>query len=103
MYKDIKYLPYPNVCYGHFCYSLRRYKQTIEKVVLYRKHNIHGRLISQITIYTHDKNKTLIPHDFRLYDDDYVWFLNELAEDFPEVPLEDLSNEKDKLVKSDAE
>ncbi len=103
MYSELEKLNHPEICYGFLCYKMRLFHEKLDKVTLFRKHNNRGRLISQIVAYTHDSNDTVRTQIFRLYDDDYIWLLNAITEDFPDVPFEDLSDEKDKLVKHNAE
>lgn len=101
MFSDLEKLTHPEVCYGFLCYKMRLFKEKMDKVTLYRKHNSRGRLISQITVYLHDTSHNLHSIVFRLYDDDYLWLISAITEDFPEVAFQDLSDEKDK-VKQDA-
>ena len=97
---DIKELKKKDRCEIAYLYLISYiclYRLKIEKISLYRKHNAKDRLISNIIVYVSDPSETLRHLYFRLFDADYVFFLNYIAQDFPELPIEDLTDEADKI------
>lgn len=100
-YKEIEKMDRCDVAYLYAISSMRLYRRTIEKMTLYRKPNNKGRYIANISIYFSDPANNTHTQYFKLYDDEYIWFLNAIAQDFPEVHLEDLTPENYKLVKTE--
>jgi len=85
------------VAYLSMLCNLVRFKQRIDKITLYRKRNEKGRYVANITCYLCDIYNNIHPFYVRLFDEEYLWFLCAVADDFPEVELEDLTAEKDKV------
>lgn len=100
-YKEIEKMDRCDVAYLLTISGMRLYKRTIEKITLYRKPNNKGRYVSSIGIYTSDPGNNTHTLFFRLYDDEYIWFLNAITHDFPEVQLEDFTEEKYKLMQTE--
>ena len=101
-YKELETMDRCDVAYIYAISSMRLYSRKIEKVTLYRKPNNKGRYVSTIGIYFSDSSDNTHTQYFKLYDDEYIWFLNAISNDFPTVPLEDLTEEKYKVVKTKA-
>lgn len=77
------------------------YKESLEKVALIRKKNTKGRYFSLITCYLTDVSGNIHAEKFRLYDEEYLWFLCAIQEDFEDVEVIDLTAEEDKVVKDE--
>lgn len=88
------------VAYNILLCKLAFYKEQLERVTLVRKHNERGTLISCIVCYLTDKGGTMHTEKYRLYNDDYLWFITALEQDFPEIPFEDLTREEDGMVEA---
>lgn len=97
-YKEVEKMDRCDAAYLFTICSMRLYRRTIEKVTLYGKSNAKGRYVASIGIYFSDPSNNTHTLCFKLYDEEYIWFLNSLAHDFPEVPLEDLTEKKQKSV-----
>ncbi len=102
-YKEIEKEDRCEVAYLYLIAKMRLYREKLEKVTLYRKVNKNGRYVSNITCYISDNTEDIKTLFFRLYDEEYLWFLCAVQEDFPEVAFEDLTPEKYKLVKTGGE
>lgn len=87
------------VAYNLLLCKMIIYKEQLEKVTLYRRHNKNGRLLADVVCYLTDNSGNTHVEKFRLYDDEYLWILTAFEQDFPEVDFEDLTADKDKLVK----
>lgn len=99
-YAELKKEERCEVAYLYMLCNLHLYKQKLEKITLYRKRNDKGRYVASITCYLADSNNNLHTLYFRLYDEQYLWFMCAVAEDFPEIAFEDLTPEEFKLVKT---
>ena len=100
-YKELEKMDRYNAAYLYTISRMRLYRRTIEKITLYRKPNSKGRYVSSISIYFSDPAENTHTQYFKLYDDEYIWLLNAIAHDFPEVQIEDLTEERYKVVKTD--
>ena len=92
-YKESENMELSEIAYLYLISNLRLFNQHLEKMTLYRNKNRSGQIVSSITCYLAGKGKNFHTLYFRLYDDDYLWFLNSIAHDFPNVNLIDLSEE----------
>lgn len=99
-YKNIEKEDRCEVAYLYLISKVRLYNEKLEKVTLFRKPNSYGRYVSNITCYISDSGNNIKTLFFRLYDEEYLWFMCAVAEDFPEVAFEDLTPEEYKLVKT---
>ena len=72
------------------------YQEQLQKLTLYRKHTASGRLVSIITVYLIDRNNCIHSNAFKLWDDDYLWLITALEQDFPDAEMIDLTAEEDK-------
>lgn len=98
-FSEIKDKQRCEIAYLYLLCNLQLFKQRVEKITLYRKKNDKGRYVSSITCYLADKENNLHTIFFRLYDDDYLWFLCAVQEDFSDTEFEDLTPEEFKIVK----
>lgn len=86
--------------------QMRIFNQKLVSITLYRHHSEREQLISNITCHLLDRKGNVHPRTFKLYDEEYLWFLNSISLEFPDVSFQDLTEEKDKLIggeKNDAE
>lgn len=100
-YAELEKLDRCDVAYLFAITSMRLYRRTIEKITLFRKANNKGRSVTSITVYYSDPANNTHTQFFKLYDDEYMWFLNRFSHDFPEVSLEDLTAETGRRDKND--
>lgn len=98
---ELKKMERCDVAYLYLLCNLQLYKQKLEKITLYRKRGDKGRYVASVTCYLADYNNNLHTLYFRLYDEQYLWFLCAVQADFPEVEFEDLTPEEFKVVKTD--
>lgn len=82
--------------YNLLLYKLVLFNEKMEKVTLYRKHNNKGRLISQVVCYLTDTAGNVHIEKYKLYDDEYLFLLCAIQQDFPNVDFEDLTADVDK-------
>ena len=99
-YAEMKKMDRAEVTFIFMMSKMIIYREKINRVTLLRQPNGKGRLVSSIVVYLTDKNQNLHQLNFRLYDEQYLWFMCALAEDFPHVKFEDLTPEEYKLVKT---
>ncbi len=95
---DIEKMTAPERAYTLLLLKMATYREQIEKVTLHRKKNNRGRLVSSIMCDLVDCERNTYVERFRLMDDDYLWFMCALQEDFPNVAFEDYTAEKDKVT-----
>ena len=85
-----------------YIYSqLKLFRQRLVSISLYRRHNGKGQLVSNITCHLLDVKGNVHPRSFKLYDEEFLWFLNSISLEFPDVSLQDLTEEKDKMIGGD--
>lgn len=82
---------------GYLYHLLAYHDDSIEKVTHLKKKNRAGRVISIVTVFIADSHSNIFPKQFRFVDDQGLWFLNSLSLSFPDLPLEDLSEEKENV------
>ena len=97
---DIKKMEKSELVYNMILSTMTYYKMSFGKITLHRKKNTKGRYIADFVFYLYDTADNTHVYKYRLYDDDYLWLCVALANDFPEVELVDLTDEKDKVVKN---
>lgn len=98
--KDIKKMEKSELVYNIILSTMTYYRMNFGKVTLHRKKNSKGRYIADFIFYLYDTADNTHVYKYRLYDDEYLWLCVALANDFPEVELVDLTDEKDKVVKN---
>ncbi len=92
-YKETEKMELSEIAHMYLISNLRLFNQHLEKMTLYRNKNRSGQIVSSITCYLAGKGKNFHTLYFRLYDDDYLWFLNSVSREFPNVTFIDLSEE----------
>lgn len=100
-YADLNNQDRSEVAFIYLMCNLNLYKQRIEKITLYRRRNDRGRYVASVTCYLIDFNNNLHTLHFRLYDEQYLFFLCAVQNEFSEVAFEDLTPEEFKLVKTE--
>jgi hypothetical protein len=93
-YTEVAKMERQEKAYNLLLFKLTTYNEQLDKVTLYRKKNSRGRLVSSIVCYLVDNADNVRIERFKLYDDEYLWFACALQQDFPEVPFDDLTNDK---------
>lgn len=94
---EIDRLNHTEACYLYLLAKIKLYRLTLDKITLYRTHNKDNRLVSTIICYMRDKKDGVKIETFYLYDSDYMWFINEFPEDFPDIDIVDLTDEMEKI------
>ena len=100
-YTEVKKMEQQEVVYHLLLFKLVMYKEQLEKVTLFRKKNAKGRLISSVTCYLSDCNGNTHMEHYRLYDNEYLWFVCALQQDFPDLDFKDLTTDESKAVKDE--
>ncbi len=100
-YAEVNQLEREQIAYHCLLFRLALYKESLEKITLFRTKNRKGRLMSTIACYVTDCNNNHRCEKYRLYDEEYLFFLCSAEHDFPDVPFVDLTDDKYKLVKID--
>lgn len=100
-YAELKKEDRCEVAYIYLMCNLNLYRQRLEKITLFRKVSDAGRYVSSITCYLADSKNNLHTLYFRLYDEEYLWFICAVQNDFPDICFEDLTPEEYKMVKTE--
>ena len=100
-FKEYNGLNRPEAEYIFLLSKMRHYNEGIKKVTLFKQKNSKGKLISLINIYLIDRHEQLHNERLRLYNDDYIWFLNCISADFPNLEFEDISDKAEETYVGD--
>ena len=74
---------------------MKMYHQTLSRVTITRSRNKKGRALTGVCCYLLDTRNNTHSLFFRLFDDEYIWFLNRLSREYPDVDVMDLSQESE--------
>lgn len=95
--QELKKLDRAEVAYLYLISKMRLYSEALEKITMCRMPNKRNILVSNICCHVKDRNERTSTLFFRLPDEQYLWFLCAVTEDFPETPFEDLTEPKYRL------
>ena len=90
-------MSFTEVCYTELLCTMYRFRDELVKITLKRERNTKGILCAVVDCHLQSKKSgNTAVKTFSLYQDDYLWFLNSIQADFPEIVLEDLTADEDK-------
>lgn len=73
--------------------TMRSHGEKLVRVHLFRERGSKGGIHAYITCYLENKGGKVFEHKISCFDDDYLWILNKINIDFPDVPFEEESSD----------
>ena len=75
--------------FAYVVIRLRMYKLTLDKVMLENERTKRGYLVTTVTLFTHSRNGKEHTDCFRMYNDQYLFFMTAMGNAFPDVEVLD--------------
>ena len=87
-YAEVMELPRDMIAYNYLISYMALFKDTLEKICIEKRKGHRGGSFFFIACHLKDKNDNNHSTYFGLFDDEYIWFLNHVTHEFPDVELE---------------